>query len=129
MCHVQTAEARPGGRRRCSCGWIRLQQEVGLRYQVCEHHRHDEDHHLHRCVYHYLHQNRSRYITCPFSSKKEEPKGALETVKSKIKDASEAVVDKSKDAVESAKDKSKKVVESAKALVKKDKKGEDDEDD
>ena len=38
----------------------------------------------------------------PLSSRKEEPKGAFETVKSKAKDASETVVDKSKDVVESA---------------------------
>ena len=65
----------------------------------------------------------------PFSSGKEEPKSALETVRSKMKDASETVVDKSKDVVGSAKDKSKKVMESAKDLVKKDKKGEEEEED
>ena len=61
---------------------------------------------------------------------KEEPKDAFQqAVKSKMKDASEAIVDKSKDVVGSVKDKSKNVVESAKALVKKDKKGENDEED
>ena len=63
------------------------------------------------------------YIYLLFSSLKEEPKGALDTAKSKIKDVSETVVDKAKDAVESAEDRSKKMVVSAKALVKKDKRG------
>ena len=57
-----------------------------------------------------------------FSSLKEEPKGPLDTAKSKIKDASETVVNQTKDAVESAKDMSKKMVESVTTLVKKDKK-------